>query len=1142
MNNNNLLTGVADGFEPFIIQQWWLTQKRNIVFLAHTEEKAERAYAQLKLLMPAAEILFFPAWDCLPYDRVSPSSDVVTTRLLTLQTLISASTKPAIVVTSVNAFLQKLPPKQALQQQSMTLAVGESLNRDNFINFLMEKGYHRSDTVRDIAEFAVRGDIIDLFPIGVEAPIRIDLFDDEIERLRYFNPASQTTIGTTERIQLQPVSEVVLTPASISNFRTAYRELLGTKFGGLRGTEPKNIPLYEAISGGRRYAGMEHWLPLFFEETQTLLDYIDTPDLLVDFHAADAVHRRLELVQDYYLARAHTIPGDKSPGYHPVPPEYLYLTAADWEEYLKQPTTYQTTPFSEARGLDYGCRVAPDFTAARQQGKVFDELQQLLHNRHHKQIILSSLTDGSRDRFHNLLAEHELDLFEPLESWPTPEVATSLITFPMEKGFETPEFLLLTEQDLFGEKLVRVQKAKKARKFLLETTDLSSGDLVVHQDHGIGRYQGLQTIEINGALHDCLCLMYEGNDKLFLPVENIEVVSRYGSDDSIAQLDKLGSAAWQNRKARVKKRIREIADYLIKLAAERSLREGVLLEASANDYDRFCARFPYPETDDQLRAIEETLNDMTSGKPMDRLVCGDVGFGKTEVALRAAFVAAAAGKQVAIVTPTTLLCRQHFKTFKERFEDFPIRIEQLSRFVPAKQASQIRADLAEGKVDIVIATHTLFSEKIKFAGLGLLIIDEEQHFGVKQKEKLKSLQKDVHVLTLTATPIPRTLQLALTGVREMSLIATPPVDRHAVRTFVMPYDGLTLREAILREYYRGGQIFYVCPRLEELNKLYLELKQLVPEIKIVMAHGQMPATQLENVMTEFYDRHYHLLLSTNIVESGIDIATANTLIIHRADLFGLAQLYQLRGRVGRSNIQGYAYLTLPPTQQLSSNAQKRLEIMQTLDKLGSGFTLASHDMDIRGTGNIVGEEQSGHIREVGVELYQSLLQEAIMMVRAEQENLVPLDLEWSPQINVGTSVMIPEAYVADLNLRLNLYRRIAGLETRAEIDAFASEMIDRFGKLPQEVKNLFEIIEIKSLCRKARIEKLDVGPKGVLIAFRDNTFPNPTGLLSYLSNPKMAAKLRPDHKVFFAREWPSTEQRAKSTKMICANLAKLIDS
>lgn len=1130
MTNNKLLSGVSEGFEPFIIKSWWQEKPRSILFITHTEEKATLAKQQLNYLLPDCTVLSFPAWDCLPYDRVSPSTDIAAERLLTLLSLSETATTPKIVVASIDALFQKLAPHDSIVKQSINLALGQKLDQKTFIAFLTEKGFYRTETVRDTAEFAIRGDIIDLFPSGVEQPIRIDLFGSEIERLRYFDPLTQTTMGTTDKVQLNPASEVILTETLISTFRSNYRSLFGATI----------TPLYEAISEGRRYAGMEHWLPLFFNHTETLLDYMKPDRVLVDFHTTDAVHRRLELVQNYYDARKAKMPGDKSPSYNPVPPAQLYLTDKEWQDLLTDPKTIQTTPFSTSGTIDYHCRLAPDFTISRQQGKIFKELEKLIESSSQKQILLTAATEGARDRLHHLLKEHNLKNFSICENWPNYEEKQALLIFPLERGFETDDFLILTEQDIFGEKLSRPVKAKK-KKFLLETSELSSGDLVVHQDHGIGRYQGLYPIEINGALHDCLCLIYDGEDKLFLPVENINMISRYGNEDALAQLDKLGSAAWQNRKARVKKRIREIAAYLIKLAAERSLHEGAILTSERSDFDEFCARFPYPETEDQLHAIEETLQDMASGKPMDRLICGDVGFGKTEVALRAAYVAVAAGKQVAIVTPTTLLCRQHFKTFTERFAGFSIRVEQLSRFVSPKKSSEIRKEIEAGKVDIVIATHTLFSDKTKFADLGLLIIDEEQHFGVKQKEKLKSLQKDVHVLTLTATPIPRTLQLALTGVREMSLIATPPVDRLAVRTFVMPFDALTIREAILREYYRGGQIFYVCPRLDDLQALHQELKQLVPEIRIIVAHGQLPSSQLEDIMTAFYDREYHLLLSTNIVESGIDIAAANTLIIHRSDLFGLAQLYQLRGRVGRSKIQGYAYLTLPPNHALSSNAQRRLEIMQTLDKLGAGFTLASHDMDIRGTGNIVGEEQSGHIREVGVELYQNLLQEAILMVRAEQENMIPISDDWTPQINLGTSVMIPETYVADLNLRLNLYRKIANLENRTEIDKFAAEMIDRFGKLPHEVQNLFEIIEIKSFCRKANIEKVDVGPKGVVISFRENNFSNPHGLLTYINTAKTAAKLRPDQKAFFARQWTSLEQRVKSTKIICANLAKIAE-
>ncbi|NBT86235.1 MAG: transcription-repair coupling factor, partial [Alphaproteobacteria bacterium] len=857
-------------------------------------------------------------------------------------------------------------------------------------------------------------------------------------------------------------------------------------------------------------------------------------------------------IRDYYLARLNPVIGDSH--YKPISPELLYWTKEEWSALQTDYECVSLSPYLSPEMTDKGGRLPPDFTAIRQSSheKLFDTVCQTItsHQDQGRKVIITSHTDGSRQRLETVLREHGLKRVLPVTKWPDPKAdpkAVYSLTIPLEQGFTTPEWLILTEQDILGDRITRPShKKKKSDTFFLEANQLGTNDLIVHREHGIGRYLGLETVTIDNNAHDCLCLLYDGGDKLFLPVENIDAITRYGNDNSLAQLDKLGSTAWQHRKAKVKKRIRVIAEYLIRLAAERALHEGVVLEKTTNEFDEFCAGFPYSETDDQLRAIAETLEDMASGKPMDRLVCGDVGFGKTEVALRAAYIAVANGKQVAVIVPTTLLCRQHYHTFKQRFQGFPYKVAQLSRLVKPKDMTSIRQDLAEGKVDIVISTHALFSDKTKFADLGLMIVDEEQHFGVKQKEKLKTLQSDVHVLTLTATPIPRTLQLALSGVREMSLITTPPIDRLAVRTFVMPFDPVVIQEAVLREYHRGGQIFYVSPRIEDLHKLAEQIKILVPEIKCITAHGQMPATELEEVMTAFYDREYDLLLSTNIVESGIDIPTANTLIIHRADLFGLAQLYQLRGRVGRAKTQGYAYLTMPANQPISSVAEQRLHVMQSLDTLGAGFRLASHDMDIRGAGNIVGEEQSGHIREVGVELYQHLLQEAIIMARAEQADQdegLELTSEWTPQINVGTAVLIPEIYVADLGLRLGLYRRIAQLETRAQIDEFAAEMIDRFGPLPSEVNNLFEVIELKALCRKANIEKIDTGPKGLVISFRNNLFPNHHALIAYLQSPDTNkaghAKFRPDQKLVFIREWPNPEIRLKGTKQIVKNLSIL---
>lgn len=1115
---SQVFSGIAQGFDPLFLKDI----ASPVLYILPNEERARSFMLQFAVIAPSKRCHWLPAWDCLPYDRIGPSQDIINHRTTTLSTLIQGHVD--ILVVSALGLLNRLPPPASLSHREQHLKINQDMSMTSLIDSLSHGGYLRVDIVREAGEFAVRGDILDVFPATADHPVRLDFFGDTLEKIRQFDAISQTTTATLDHVILSPSHDLTLTADQITQFRVNYRSLFGAK----------PTPLYEAISEGRRYAGMEHWLPLFFEHMSPLTEYTKQAQTFYDHQVDDAIRTRLELIHDYYQNRLTTLPGDASPPYNPIPPELGYLTLDDWSKIRE--TSHLITPFSQEGAPDYHCRTGLSLPAGTPTHQAIATLKDILAHED-RQVIVAAMSLGSRERLNALFKDAKIDLAVS-DHWPKHKQA--LMVYPIDHGFSTPDLLLITESDLLGERIIRqVNRKKKTDKFLLESSQLSQGDLIVHRDHGIGRYEGLSPIEVNLALHDCLTLSYYGGDKLFLPVENIDAISRYGDADSLIQLDKLGSAAWQNRKARVKKRIREVADYLIKLAAERSLHEAPALQAKSTDYDQFCAKFPYMETDDQLRAIEETLSDMASGTPMDRLVCGDVGFGKTEVALRAAFVAVASGKQVAIIAPTTLLCRQHFHNFSARFKDSGYRVEQLSRFVTPRKADDIRKDLSDGNVDIIIATHALFSDRVQFADLGLVIVDEEQHFGVKQKEKLKSLQKDVHVLTLTATPIPRTLQLALTGVRQMSLIATPPIDRLAVRTFITPYDALTLREAILREYHRGGQIFYVSPRLEDLTSLYDSLCKLLPEIKIVVAHGQLSAGQLEDVMTAFYDRKYDLLLSTNIVESGIDIPNANTLIIHRSDLFGLAQLYQLRGRVGRSKAQGYAYLTIPNNAPISETAIKRLEVMQSLDKLGAGFTLASHDMDIRGTGNLVGEEQSGHVREVGVELYQHLLQEAILQVCIEQEMGTPQEEDWSPQINLGTSVMIPETYVADLTLRLNLYRRIASLDSRKEIDAFATELVDRFGSLPPEVTNLLEIIEIKGYCRKAHIEKVDAGPKGLVITLKDGTFPQPEKLMTYLQDPKVKAKVRPDQKIVFVRAWEDQTKRAYSTRIICANLAKL---
>ena len=715
------------------------------------------------------------------------------------------------------------------------------------------------------------------------------------------------------------------------------------------------------------------------------------------------------------------------------------------------------------------------------------------------------------------------------------------MVLPLETGFANQQLELITEQDLLGDRLVRRRKRRKdADAFLAELSALNQGDLVVHVDHGIGKYLGLEPIPVGQSQHDCVMLEYAGGDKLYIPVENIEVLSRYGSSEEAVALDRLGGEAWQKRRARLKERIRQIAAELLRTAARRALRKAPVLAADPAGYNQFADRFPWEETDDQDRAIEDVLGDLASGAPMDRLVCGDVGFGKTEVALRAAFVAAMEGQQVAVVAPTTLLARQHYEGFTERFRGFPIKIGRLSRLVPAAEASATRAGLADGTVDIVIGTHALLAKSVEFKRLGLVIVDEEQRFGVKHKERLKEMKSDVHVLTLTATPIPRTLQMAMSGLRELSTIQTPPVDRLAVRTYVMEWDEMVMREALLREHHRGGQSFIVVPRIADMPEIEEWLRKTVPEVKFVSAHGQMGAGEVEERMGAFYEGRYDVLLSTTIVESGLDIPRANTIVIHRADRFGLAQLYQLRGRVGRAKLRAYAYLTYPKDTQLSEVAEKRLKVLGDLDGLGAGFQLASHDLDIRGAGNLLGDEQSGHIKEVGFELYQSMLEDAILAAKAGEAGLERESESLSPQITVDAPIMIPEDYVPDLAVRMALYRRLNDAKDKAEVDALAAEMIDRFGPLPDATENLVKLLEIKHQAIEANIAKIDVGARGTLVTFHKDAFPDPAGLLAYIERLGDTAKLRPDMKLVINRAWGDPKSRLNGLFQLTKGLSGIV--
>ena len=1151
------LAAAPDGFDAFVAAD--LTHalaaaaEGSAAVLVHVARDRTRAQAfteALAFAAPDIEALFFPAWDCQPYDRVSPNAEIGARRMTALSRLARSKTsaeRPRIVTTTVNALLQRVPPRGWIAKETFSAALGNAVDMEELIRWLEGNGFLRSGTVHDVGEYAVRGGILDLFAPGMAEPVRLDFFGHTLESLRSFDPETQRTVGQMRSLDLVPMSEVQLTGDTIRRFRQAYV----AQFGG----ETRGDALYEAVSEGRRHPGMEHWMPLFFKELDTLFDYLPDTPFLLDPLAEDAAGEGLATIKDYYDARK--VGYDENPTkatFKPLPPDALYLAPDEWPKRLGGAVVAKLSPHPPEADeksrtvIDCGARPGRSFAAERadENANVFDSVAEHIRalQRDGHRVIVAGWSDGSRERLGSVLGEHGVKRSEPVSSLiqaiGLPKDRVALAVIGIEQGFGAGDLAVIGEQDILGDRLVRRRKKpRRSADFLAEVASLSANDIVVHVDHGIGRFVGLQTIDAAGVPHDCLEIHYAGNDKLFLPVENLELLSRYGSDDTEVNLDRLGSGGWQTRKARLKTRIREMAHELIRLAAARQVRPAPKLPPPEAAYNEFCAQFPYEETEDQSGAIEAVLDDLDAGRPMDRLVCGDVGFGKTEVALRAAFAAAMNGKQVAVIAPTTLLARQHYTTFTQRFARTPVAVAQVSRMVTGAEKKAAREGIKEGTVDIAVGTHALLGKTIDFKDLGLVIVDEEQHFGVAHKERLKDMRAEVHVLTLSATPIPRTMQLALTGVRDLSIIATPPVDRLAVRTLITPFDPFILREALLRERYRGGQSFYVVPRIEDLEDASAFLREHVPEAKFVVAHGQMAPTELEEKMAAFLQGKYDVLVSTTIVESGLDIPTANTLIVHRADMFGLAQLYQLRGRVGRSKVRAYALFTTAANRQITPTAEKRLKVLETLDQLGAGFQLASHDLDIRGAGNLVGEEQSGHIKEVGFELYQQMLEDAVAALKAGVEEQV--EERWSPAITLGAPVTIPEHYIPDLNVRLNLYRRLSTMDDDAEIEAVRIELVDRFGSFPQEVEQLLQLVAIKALCRRANVDRLDAGPKGVILGFHQDSFANPKGLVRYITQQGRDAKVRPDNRVVFTRDFDEVEARLQGSQVILRALVGLTE-
>lgn len=1024
--------------------------------------------------------LVFPDWETLPYDHFSPHQDIISDRLAALYRLPTLSDGKAIIAT-VATLMHRLPPRDYLDLHSFMLKIGDKVNLDILRTRLDQAGYRHASQVREHGEFAIRGSIIDLFPMGSRTPFRIDLFDDEVETIRLFSPDTQRSLEKITEIRLLPAKEFPLTDEAIDHFRQAWR----TQFTG----NPLKSPIYQDISEGICAPGIEYYLPFFFTKTATLFDYLPSNTLIVTIGATETKAKEFwqEINSRYEQGRYDTT--------HPlIEPNKVFVSADELMNAVRQYSDVQIDNASKKPGYEFVTTAAPTLDINHKASQPLAPLQEYI-NSYTGRILFCAESLGRREVILQLFRSIALSpkYFTSWQEFLESQENTGIVVAPLEEGFclEQPKLTVLPETQLYGKRVMQRRLRKKTAQdtdtLIRDLTELQLDDAVVHIDHGVGRYRGLQTLKVGDQIGEFLTLEYQGGDKLYVPVASLHLISRYtGADPEHTPMNKLGTDLWSRAKRRAAEKIRDVAAELLDLYAKRAARPGHAYDLVKDQYSAFAAAFPFEETPDQLQAIEQVFADMTSDKPMDRVICGDVGFGKTEVALRAAFLAVQNGKQVALLVPTTLLAQQHFDTFRNRLADWPIQVDMLSRFRTGKETKQTLERIAEGKVDIVIGTHKLLQDDIKFKALGLAIIDEEHRFGVKQKEKLKALRSMVDMLTLTATPIPRTLNMALSGIRDLSVIATPPARRLSVKTFVNEYQDHIIQEAIQREIMRGGQVYFLHNDVSTINKKAQEIAALVHEARTCVAHGQMHERELERVMADFYHRHANVLVCSTIVESGIDIPTANTIIINRADKFGLAQLHQLRGRVGRSHHQAYAYLLTPPKENITADAEKRLAAIASLDDLGIGFTLATHDLEIRGAGELLGESQSGDMQEIGFTLYMDLLSRAVDALKAGKEP----DLEKSlvhqrSEIDLHISALIPEAYLGDVQLRLQFYKRIANANTQAELDEIQVEMIDRFGLLPDPLKNLIAITELKHKADSLGIVKIEANNKGGKFEFNE---------------------------------------------------------
>lgn len=1070
-------------------------------------------------------IIHFPDYETLAYDHFSPHQDIISERLETLHRI--PTMKQGAIVTTIDTLMYPLPPKQFLDAHSFLLKIGDKLNLDELRNKLIKAGYHVASQVREHSEFVIRGSIIDLFPMGSRVPFRIDLFGDEIDSIRIFSVDTQRTLEKISQIHLLPAKEFPLTEESIEHFRQAWRN----QFSG----NPLQSPIYQDISEGICAPGIEYYLPLFFDSVATLFDYCIDNTLVISI--GDIQKQANEFWNEILLRYEQGRFDITRPL---LPPQNFFNSPDNINQLLKKYPRIQITS-QHTKAYDFATDSAPNISVNYQASQPLAALQEFITH-YSGRILFCAETTGRREvllqLFNNI--SFQPPVFSSWQSFLDSDKPYGMIVAPIEEGFslQQPTITVLTETQLYGQRVMQRRMRKRSSQdtdaLIRDLTELKINDPVVHIDHGVGLYRGLQTLNIGDHTGEFIMLEYQNEDKIYIPVSSLPMISRYtGSGPEHIPISKLGTNQWQKAKRRAIEKIRDVAAELLDLYANRAARPGHAFTIP-EQYAAFATAFPFEETPDQLQAIEQVFSDMSANKAMDRVICGDVGFGKTEIALRAAFLAVNNNKQVVILVPTTLLAQQHFENFRNRFADWPIQVEVLSRFRTGKEQKQILERLKEGKIDIVIGTHKLLQNDIQFKSLGLVIIDEEHRFGVKQKEKLKALRSNVDILSLTATPIPRTLNMALSGIRDLSIIATPPARRLSVKTFVHEYDNHLIKEAIQREIHRGGQVYFLHNEITTINKKAEEISKLITEARVCVAHGQMHERDLEKIMSDFYHRHYNVLVCSTIIESGIDIPTANTIIINRADKFGLAQLHQLRGRVGRSHHQAYAYLLLPPEQRLTSDAEKRLNAIASLDELGIGFTLATHDLEIRGAGELLGEEQSGNIHEIGFTLYMDLLNKAVETLKSgkEPEDLEKTLLHQHSEIDLRITALIPENYLPDVQLRLQFYKRIANSKTSAELDEIQVEMIDRFGLIPEPLKNLFAITELKLQAEKLGIVKIEANDKMGRFEFTDHPNIKPEKIIKLIQTKSLRYGLEGAKKLRFNLDPHEPKQRIQLVENI----------